>query len=85
VKTVSQFQSEQSVSSGRKKKIANLSAERRQTIPLPIHVDSTTGELKPLAEFLRHQAGMESMLNINSLQSYEQIGGNTFRYFTFSP
>ena len=83
MKIISQFQSDQLNSSG-KKKIANLFVERRQTIPLPIHVCSNTGKPKPLDQFLRHQAGMESMLNINALQSYEQIGGNTFRYFTSS-
>lgn len=61
-----------------RKKIANLCVQRKQRVPLPTHVNNT-GMPKPLSEFLRQPAGMESMLNTNALQTHEYVGCNTFR------
>lgn len=60
------------------KRIANLCVQRRQKVPLPTHADRT-GKPKPLSEFLCQPAGMESMLNTDSLQHYESMGSNVFR------
>lgn len=45
---------------------------------MPTHLEMT-GKPKPLSEFLRQPAGMESMLNTNALQSHEYLGCNVFR------
>lgn len=60
------------------KKVANLRVQQNQVIPLPSY-SNTSGAPKPLSEFLSQRAGMESMLNINALQSHEYVGSNIFR------
>ncbi|KAI5078611.1 hypothetical protein GOP47_0006282 [Adiantum capillus-veneris] len=61
-----------------KKKVAHLKVQQNQILPLPTH-RSTLGAPRPLCDFLSQRAGMESMLNVNALQSHEYIGSNIFR------
>lgn len=59
-------------------KIANLTASRTMTVPLPVHNDSE-GRPRTLSEFLKLPVGRESMLKGQSCKKRELIGDNTFR------
>ncbi|XP_065881834.1 uncharacterized protein [Euphorbia lathyris] len=57
-------------------KKANLSAAKKERIPLPV-----TDEGYRFSEFLSHPFGIRAMLNTNALQNFESLDTNTYRCF----
>lgn len=64
-------------------KKANLFASRSERMYLPINMNST-GMTKPLSSFFSRPSGTKSILNISTLQDFQFLGPNTYRFINCS-
>lgn len=60
-------------------KRALLTAQKRERIKLPYYDSAHEGKMCHISEFLNQPTGVEAMLNVNVLESYESLGNNTYR------
>ncbi|GAB2213198.1 hypothetical protein Droror1_Dr00021219 [Drosera rotundifolia] len=55
------------------------SARKKERVKLPTNEDGFRVKDYPICEFLNHPSGIETVLNINALESWELLGSNTYR------
>lgn len=60
-------------------KRAILSARKKDRIKLPQYKDGDGGKLYHISDFLNHPSGIEAMLNVDALETYEALNSNTYR------
>lgn len=66
-------------SESNEKKMANLSATRKERIKIPDYDDGYGGKAYHISEFLSHPLGIQAMLNTSALQSFQPLDSNTYR------
>ncbi|KAL2896734.1 hypothetical protein RDABS01_038518 [Bienertia sinuspersici] len=60
-------------------KRALLVAKKKERINLPLYKNANVGEMYHISQFLKHPTGVESILNVNALESYVLIDANIYR------
>ncbi|KAL2926629.1 DNA repair protein RAD16 [Bienertia sinuspersici] len=60
-------------------KRALLVAKKKERINLPLYKNANAGEMYHISQFLKHPTGVESILNVNALESYVLIDANIYR------
>ncbi|KAI4337397.1 hypothetical protein L6164_015821 [Bauhinia variegata] len=60
-------------------KKANLYAEKKRRIKLPIYNDGPGGDAYHISQFLSHPSGVAAVLNTRALQSFQCLDANTYR------
>ena len=66
-----------------KQKKAYLSATRKERIGLPNYDVGSGGKTFHIREFLSDPSGVEAILNVKALQSYQSLGSDTYRSITY--
>lgn len=68
--------------SNSKQKKAYLFATKKERIGLPNYDVGSGGKAFHIREFLSDPSGIEAILNVKALESFQYLGSDTYRFFT---
>ncbi|XP_057766840.1 uncharacterized protein LOC130987209 [Salvia miltiorrhiza] len=60
-------------------KKANLGAARKERIKIPNYSDAENTSIYHISQFFSHPSGIEAILNLKALQSYQSLDSNLYR------